>query len=113
MLAQLLRTLDAEQLEVGDFDPEELPFDPCDPHDLAQGGNFRLRTRLGALDVMQWVPGVGDEHGFATLDADAIEIDLDGSTIRVCSLKNLRMMKRTAGRPQDLVDLAQLPAVDG
>jgi len=112
VLARLLRELEAEQLEVGDFAPEELPFDPCDPTDLERGGNFRLSTRLGALDVMQWIPGFGADQTFSTLDAGAVEIDLDGSAIRVCSLKDLRTMKRTAGRPQDLVDLAQLPAAD-
>jgi len=112
-LARLLRELDAEQLEVGDFAPGELPFDPRDPDDLAEGGNFRLRTRLGALDVMQWVPGLDAEQAFVTLDANAIQLDLDGSAIRVCSLNDLRTMKRTAGRPQDLVDLEQLPEVDG
>jgi len=113
ILARLLSELDAEQLEVGDFAPGELPFDPQDPNDLAGGGNFRLRTRLGALDVMQWVPGVDAEHAFVALDADALELDLDGSAIRVCSLAHLRTMKRTAGRPQDLVDLEQLPAPGG
>lgn len=108
VLARLLRELDGEQLEVGDFAAEELPFDPRRAEDLAEGGNFRLRTRLGALDVMQWVPGFGVDQAFATLDASAIELDLDGSAIRVCSLEHLRLMKRTAGRPQDLVDLEQL-----
>jgi len=50
-LARLLSELDAEQLEVGDFASDELPFDPRDAGDLAKGGNFWLRTRLGALDV--------------------------------------------------------------
>jgi len=83
-------------------------FDPRRAEDLAEGGNFRLRTRLGALDVMQWVSGFDVDHAFATLDASAIELDLDGSAIRVCSLEHLRLMKRTAGRPQDLVDLERL-----
>jgi acylphosphatase len=112
-LARLLRELDAEQLEVGDFTREELPFDPRDADDLAAGGNFRLRTRLGALDVMQWVPGFDAEQAFALLDANAIQLDLDGSAIRVCSLEDLRRMKLTAGRPQDLVDLEQLPETGG
>ncbi len=109
VLARLLSELDAEQLEVGDFAPGELPFDPREADDLAEGGNFRLRTRLGALDVMQWSPGFDAEQAFATLDANAIQLDLDGSAIRVCSLEDLRIMKRTAGRPQDLVDLELLP----
>ncbi len=110
VLATLLRELDGEQLEVGDFAADELPFDPRRASDLAEGGNFRLRTRLGALDVLQWVPGFDTDQAFATLDATAVELDLDGSAIRVCSLPHLRLMKRAAGRPQDLLDLEQLPA---
>lgn len=108
-LAALLTELEAEQLEVGDFEPEKLPFDPRRADDLAAGGNFRLRTRLGDLDVMQWLPGIEGEHAFATLDADAVELDFEDSVVRVTSLADLRTMKRAAGRPQDLVDLEQLP----
>lgn len=108
-LARLLHELEAEQLEAGDFDASELPFDPTSAEDLAEGGNFRLRTRLGALDIMQWVPGIDAEQAFAQLDAGAVELSFDGSAIRVCSLAALRTMKRTAGRPQDLLDLEQLP----
>ncbi len=55
VLAELLRELDAEQLEVGDFAPEELPFDPQDPDDLAKGGNpdadlLALRADRAALE---------------------------------------------------------------
>ena len=85
-----------------------MPFDPTLPDHLAAGGNFRLRTRLGALDITQWVPGIDAEQAWATLDASAIELDFDGSAIRVCSLEDLRTMKRTAARAQDLVDLERL-----
>lgn len=108
-LATLLRDLGAEQLEVGDFEAAELPFDPTRAEDLAAGGNFRLRTRLGALDIMQWVPGFDVDHAFETLDGSALELDLDGTPVRVASLAAVRQMKQTAGRPQDLVDLAELP----
>jgi hypothetical protein len=108
-LALVLRDLEAQQLEVEDFAPGELPFDPLDPADLAQGGNFRLRTRLGALDLMQWIPGLDENQTFASLDSDAVEVDFEDQVVRVCSLAKLRMMKRAAGRPQDLLDLENLP----
>ena len=57
-LAKLLREITARHADVGDFAETELPFDPLDPADLGDGGNFRLSTRLGALDIMQWVPGI-------------------------------------------------------
>ncbi len=108
-LALVLRDIEAQQLEVGDFESVELPFDPLDPAHLAGGGNFRLRTRLGALDVMQWIPGIDEDQAFAALDSDAVAVDFGGQTIRVCSLAKLRIMKRAAGRPQDLLDLENLP----
>ena len=110
-LALVLRDIEAQQLEVGDFESVELPFDPLDPAHLAEGGNFRLRTRLGALDVMQWIPGIDEDQAFASLDSDAVAVDFGDQTIRVCSLAKLRIMKRAAGRPQDLLDLENLPEV--
>ncbi len=110
LLAALLRDLAARQIGIEDFTAAEQPLDRLDPADLAQGGNFRLRTRLGDLDIMQWVAGIEDDQAFAALDADAIEVALDGERLRVCSLANLRRMKEAAARPQDLLDLEQLPA---
>ena len=40
--------------------------------------------------------------------SDREKHDLEGSELGVVSLKGLRTMKRVAGRPQDLADLAQL-----
>jgi len=57
-LSSLLRELDAEHVGVGDFAAEEFPYDPTDPEQLSQGANFRLETRLGPLDIMQWVSGI-------------------------------------------------------
>ena len=108
-LAGILRALEAQPVEVGDFAPSELPFDPLDPEDLAEGGNFRLHTRLGALDVMQWIPGIDADHAYPVLAAEAVTVDLRGAALRVCSLAHLRLMKQTAGRPQDLLDLQNLP----
>lgn len=109
-LADLLRRLGVRQLGVGDdgFAPNELPFDPTRAEDLAEGGNFRLETPLGILDVMQWIPGIDADHAFATLEADARIANAFGIEIHVCSLAALRLMKRTAARPQDLQDLANL-----
>jgi len=112
-LAALLRDLDARQLGMEDFDGAELPFDPTDVDDLAQGGNFRLATRLGALDVMQWLSGVPGDLAYPTLAVDPMLVELDGLEVRVSSLANLCAMKRAAGRPQDLQDLAALATLHG
>ena len=57
-LASLLRDLEARHVGLEDFRAEEFPFEPTSPEDLAAGANFRLETRLGDLDVMQWSPGL-------------------------------------------------------
>lgn len=109
-LADLLGRQGVKQLGVGleGFNEPEMPLDPTRAEDLAQGGNFRLETPLGVLDLMQWVPGIAADHAYATLAADAESAQAFGIDIRVCSLNALRVMKRAAGRPQDLQDLADL-----
>jgi hypothetical protein len=111
-LAALLRELDVRQLgvEEGGSGTREMPFDPTRPADLARGGNFRLETSLGVLDIMQWVPGINADQAYATLARDANEATAFGVTLRVCSLSALRQMKRATGRPRDLQDLADLEA---
>jgi hypothetical protein len=107
-LARLLSVLDTQQKDAGDFDRAELPYDPARPADLAQGGNFRLTTSLGGLDILQWISGIEADLAYPALDTEALEIDWHGISIKVCSLEHLRAMKRAAGRPQDLQDLADL-----
>ncbi len=109
-LAALLAEIDARHVGLGDFEVDEFPFDPTRPEDLLVGANFRLETRLGDLDVMQWVAGVDSDPAYAALAADAIEGELDGIRLRVCSLEHLIAMKRAAGRPRDLDDLQRLGA---
>lgn len=108
-LAGVLEQLQAENYGAGDFDASEFPFDPLDPDQLREGGNFLLATRAGRLDVMQWVPGIDADHAFETLAADSIRVRFGDAQVRICSLRQLRRMKETAGRPQDHVDLENLP----
>ena len=111
-LASLLAEIGVRQLGVEDdgFSEREMPFDPTDAADLAQGGNFRLETPLGVLDIMQWIPGLDAEHTFEALAQDALIAEAFGVKLRVCSLPALRRMKQAAGRPRDLQDLADLEA---
>jgi hypothetical protein len=108
-LADALRALHARPAELGDFDADEMPMDATRTGDLGLGGNFRLETDLGALDVMQWISGVDADDLYAELDRDALAFQLDGVPVRYCSLAHLRAMKSAAGRPRDLDDLEHLP----
>jgi hypothetical protein len=73
---------------------------------LARGESITLETGKGALDIIQRTPGV---PGFAELDGAAVEADLLGVPVRVCSLEHLRMMKQARGDSQDRADLERLP----
>jgi hypothetical protein len=112
-LARCLADLGVVQLGVGDLEADEMPFDPTRAEDLAQGGNFRLESQMGILDVMQWVSGVDSEQAYDVLSSDAVDADVEGVHVRIASLKQLRAMKRAAGRPQDLRDLADLAIAHG
>lgn len=63
-------------------------------------------TSLGGLDVIQLADGV---PGYSQLAADAVESDLLGVPVRVCSLARLREMKQAQDRAQDRADLENLP----
>jgi hypothetical protein len=110
-LAGALGDANAVDVEVSDFDPVEIPMSATRVEDLSQGGNFRLTTDLGDLDVFQWVSGIEAEDPedlYAELDRQALDGSVEGVPVRVCSLEHLRSMKRAAGRPQDLEDLRRL-----
>jgi hypothetical protein len=70
------------------------------------GGNVTADTTFGGLDVVQRARGV---PSYSQLDADAVETELLGIPVRVCSLARLREMKEAQGRPEDKADLANLP----
>ena len=90
-----LRGVDADLLEI----------DPTDPDVLANGASFTLATDAGPVDYLNDVPGAGD---YDELRARAIEANAAGVVVRVAGLDDLIRMKRAAGRPQDLRDIANL-----
>ena len=106
-LADLLRSIDAVNVDRGEFDAGELPAH--DFEGLRGGGDFRLRTRLGALDVMQYVDPFED-RAWKTLNKHAETRKAFDCTIRVCSYEDLLAMKRAAGRDQDLIDIENIKA---
>lgn len=107
-LASLLRDLEGRQLGLDEFAPDELPGDPTDPDSLAEGGNFRVQTTIGVVDVMQWLASDSGELEFGDLAKGTVVADVFGTPVTVCSLEALLSMKRAAGRPKDLDDLEAL-----
>ncbi len=103
-LSTALRRLGAEVEGAKEFDDEELP-DPFDPQELARGGNWVLLTRLGRLDVMQWI---GESALWPTLAPAAIADEIDGLPIKIVSYEDLVALKEAARRPEDLIDLERL-----
>jgi hypothetical protein len=63
-----------------------------------------LWTNRGFLDIFDYIPGFPDEP-VESLATSSIEID----GVRYPSLENLRRMKKASGRPNDLLDLENLP----
>lgn len=51
-------------------------------------------------------------HGFAEMRERALVVDLDGNEVAIVSLDDLIRMKRAAGRPADLDDIAALTEVE-
>lgn len=76
---------------------------------IRQGGNVTASTKFGGLDIIQLADGV---PGYSQLDRDAVESDLLGVPVRVCSLARLREMKEAQGRSQDQADLENLPEAE-
>jgi hypothetical protein len=80
-------------------------LDPRDSFDLARAAVLKLPTAAGDLDVVNSAIG---SPPYEDLRRRAIEVEVRGTRIRVASLDDLIAMKRAAGRPRDLRDIADL-----
>jgi hypothetical protein len=83
---------------------EDVPFEP-DGRTLARTRLLTLDTDDGGLDLLADPPGAPP---YATLRARADRVELNGVWLAVAAIDDLLAMKRTAGRPQDLVDIDAL-----
>lgn len=85
----------------------ERPFSPeSDLGVIRRGGNVTAITRFGGLDVIQRAQGV---PSYSQLAEDAVESELLGIPVQVCSLARLRQMKEAQSRTRDQLDLENLP----
>ena len=102
LLGAALEALDSTMPTV-----EGRPFDlDKDEAVILRGGNVTADTMFGGLDVVQRLRGV---PAYSVLAEDAVDSDLLGVPVRVCSLARLREMKQTLSRAQDRIDLENLP----
>ena len=65
--------------------------------------NFRTPDGSTEVDLL-----VSESHQFDGLRQRAVKIMIDHRTFFVASIDDLIVMKKQAGRPQDLLDIAQL-----
>jgi hypothetical protein len=72
---------------------------------LASGEQVMIETDLGRLDVVQGLEGVPP---YGELRERANQAEVLGVPVAVCSLEDLKGMKRAARRIRDLADLEDL-----
>jgi len=86
---------------------EDVPFVP-DAATLANVRLLTLTTAAGWLDVHR---EIGGAPPYGTLRRNAERIGLGDFAVLVASPHDLIAMKRAAGRPQDVADVAELEAI--
>jgi hypothetical protein len=84
--------------------PEGLPL-RLDARTITSGLNFTLSTDAGPIDLLGEVTGGG---GYPQLAPHSQTASVFGTTCRVVSLDTLIRLKRAAGRPADLIAIAEL-----
>jgi hypothetical protein len=102
-LARALKAMDA-RLQGTD---EDVPF-ILDARTLKAGDSFTFVTDFGSLDCLGTPAGI---ETYASLRANAVEMDAGGMKVYAASLGDLMDMKRAAGRPKDRVELEILGAL--
>ena len=102
-LGAALAELEAHPREPG-FEGAEIPA--ADPERLAIAAIVPpLLTRHGQIHILKEPQGA---RAFDQLYEAALVVELDGIEVAIASLDDLIRMKRAAGRPSDLEDIAAL-----
>ena len=89
-----------EDAEIPAFDPERLAIATIVPP---------LLTRHGQIHILKEPKGA---RALEALRKAALVVELDGIEVPIASLDDLIRMKRAAGRPADLDDIAVLTEVE-
>jgi hypothetical protein len=79
-----------------------------DARTLAAGDAFTFTTDLGDFDILGTPSGT---TGYDDLIRSAEVLDIGGRTVNVASIDDLIRMKRSAGRPKDLIEIEILGAL--
>lgn len=87
--------------------PEDIPF-ILDAKSIKTGLNFTFNTRLGDLDILGEVVGLGD---YSQVKKYAEPLDLYGLKIFVLTLDGLIRAKQAVHRPKDQMHLKELEAI--
>jgi len=74
---------------------------------IAGGEQVAIETDLGRLDIVQGLDGIPSYDDLYTRSTKA---EILGIEVAVCSIDDLKAMKRAAGRTRDLADLEDLDA---
>lgn len=105
-LGAALAELDAQPQNA----PGEVEIPVSDPERLAVAAIVPpLITRHGQIHILKEPKG---GRGFEEMRERALVVDLDGAEVAIVSLDDLIRMKRAAGRPRDLDDIAALIEVE-
>jgi hypothetical protein len=88
---------------------ERLPFDLSHPESISVG-NYFLETKYGALDLVNGPRP--DLLRYRRLEAASVGSTIGGVEVKVISKDDLISMKREAGRPKDLSDIAAVTEVE-
>jgi hypothetical protein len=87
--------------------PPGLPF-RFDAATIKMGLNFTLDTDFGPLDLLGEATGGGT---YEALRGHTLALDLFGGPCLCVDLPTLIQLKRAAGRPKDILALAELEAI--
>jgi predicted nucleotidyltransferase len=86
---------------------DDLPF-VWDWTTLQHGTTFTFSTELGDIDLLGEVLGVGS---YDDAVQESVEVDLEGSNVRILSIDALIRAKESAGREKDKPGLQELYAL--